>query len=100
MNMGKQDEFLFCEGAEGRIGLPLPEDPLVRDIGTEWGLPVGQRVRITFHPGESFRELTGRLEVAVAPELPLNRHRSLRLRIAGYDFVHTTVAGCVVVEAG
>ena len=75
MSSGQQEEFLFGEGDAVRLGLPLPDDPLVRDIGMEWGLPVGQRVRITFSPGESFRELSGRLEVAVAPELPLNRHR-------------------------
>ena len=100
MSPGHQEEFLFSEGDEGRLGLPLADDPLVRDIGNEWGLPVGQRVRVTFHSAESFRELTGRLEVAVAPELPLNRHRSLRLRVAGYEFGHTAIAGCVVVEVG
>ena len=100
MSSGQQEEFLFGEGDAVRLGLPLPDDPLVRDIGMEWGLPVGQRVRITFSPGESFRELSGRLEVAVAPELPLNRHRPLRLRVAGYEFDHTAIKDCVVVEAG
>lgn len=100
MNAGHQDEFLFCEGAEGRLGLPLPEDPLLRDIGAEWGLPVGQRVRIVFRGGESFRELTGCLEVAGAPELPLKRHRVLLLRVAGYEFGHTAIAECVVVGEG
>lgn len=98
MSSSQQDEFLFCEGAEGRLGLPLPDDPLLRDIGMEWGLPVGRRVRIVFHPGESFRELTGRLEVAVAPDLPLNRHRPLRLRVAGFEFGHLAIASCVVRE--
>ena len=100
MKSAQQQEFLFSEGDDGRLGLPLADDPLMRDIGAEWGLPVGRRVRITFHSGESFRELTGRLEVAVAPELPLNRRRLLRLRVAGYEFGHTAIAGCVVEEAG
>ena len=100
MNSNTQDEFLFSEGDVGRLGLPLADDPLIRDIGDEWGLPVGRRVRITFRPGESFRELSGRLEVAVAPELPLKRHRRLRLRVAGYEFDHTAIDGCVVIDAG
>ena len=100
MSADEQSEFLFCEGDEGRLGLPLPEDPLLHDIGEEWGLPVGQRVRIVFRGGECFRELTGRLEVAVAPELPLNHHRPLRLRVAGYEFGHTAILECVVVAAG
>jgi hypothetical protein len=100
MSAGAQEEFLFCEGDEARLGLPLPEDPLLRDIGEEWGLPVGQRVRVMFRGGESFRELTGRLEVAVAPELPLNHHRALRLRVAGYEFANTAISECVVVTEG
>ncbi len=93
-----QDEFLFCDGAQPQIGLPQADDPLWRDIGREWGLPVGERVRVAFRPGENFRELVGRLEVAAAPDLPFNRHRPLRLRINGVEFAHTTIAACVVVQ--
>ena len=98
MSATGQGEFLFCDGDEGRLGLPLPEDSLVRDIGAEWGLPVGQRVRIVFRGGESLRDITGRLEIAAAPELPLNHHRLLRLRVAGYEFGNTAIASCVVAE--
>lgn len=100
MNHGHQEEFLFCDGAEPLLGLPRGVDTLLRDIGHEWGLPVGEPVRVSFRPGENFPELVGRLEVAVAPELPFNRHRPLRLRVNGYEFAHTALARCVVAEPG
>ncbi|HQF37998.1 MAG TPA: hypothetical protein PK322_02660 [Opitutaceae bacterium] len=98
MNHGDQEEFLFCDDAERVLGLPRGIDSLLRDIGREWGLPVGERVRVSFRSSENFRELLGRLEVAAAPELPFNRHRPLRLRVNGYEFPHTALARCVVVE--
>ncbi len=98
MSTGHQEEFLFCDGAEPVLGLPRDIDSLLRDIGREWGLPVGERVRASFRPGENFPELVGRLEVAVAPELPFNRHRPLRLRVNGYEFVHSALARCVMAE--
>ena len=100
MNTGHQQEFSFRDGAEPVPGLPAGVDSLLRDIGREWGLPVGERVRVSFRAGENFPELVGRLEVAAAPELPFARHRPLRLRVNGYEFVHTSIARCVVVESG
>lgn len=100
MNHAHQEEFLFCAGAEPVPGLPRDIDTLLRDIGREWGLPVGERVRVSFRSGENFPELVGRLEVAVAPELPFNRHRPLQLRVNGYEFSHTALARCAVAEPG
>lgn len=93
-----QGEFLFSDEVQPEIGRPQSDDPLWRDIGREWGLPVGERVRVSFRTGENFPELVGRLEIAAAPDLPFSRHRPLRLRIRGYEFAHTAIARCVVVD--
>jgi hypothetical protein len=100
MSTGHQEEFLFCDGGEPVLGLPSGVGSLLRDIGHEWGLPVGEHVRVSFRTGENFPELLGRLEVAAAPELPFDRHRPLRLRVNGYEFVHTAIARCVVAAPG
>ncbi len=98
MRTDRQEEFLFCDGAAPVLGLPHAIDSLLLDIGREWGLPVGERVRVSFRHGENFPELLGRLEVAVAPELPFNRHRPLLLRVNGYEFAHTAITRCVVAD--
>ncbi|MFT3830562.1 MAG: hypothetical protein QM691_12745 [Opitutaceae bacterium] len=98
MNTGHQEEFVFGDGADPQLGWRGEDDLLLRDIAREWGLPVGARVRVSFRTGENFPELVGRLEVAAPPALPFDRHRPLRLRVQGYEFAHTAIARCVVVD--
>jgi hypothetical protein len=94
--MQNQGEFIWGD-SESESSVPWTEDPLIEDIGREWGLPVGKRVRIGLRDGESLGSLTGKLEVARPPTMPFNRRQPLRLRVAGYEFLHTAIDNCVVV---
>ena len=94
-----QSEFLFCDGPTPQLGAPTGDDPLLRDIATAWHLPLGETVRVHFKPGECFREVTGRLEVAAAPDLPFDGRRPLRLRVRGYEFSNTAIASWVLASA-
>jgi len=99
MSLGAQSEFLFSDGPTPRLGAPEPGDPLLRDIATAWHLPIGETARIVFRPSESLREVMGRLEVAMAPDLPFDARRPLRLRVRGYEFVHTAIASWTLPSA-
>jgi hypothetical protein len=47
------------------------------------------RVELT---GHHFPELRGRLELARAPDLPLDRRETLALRIGGIELTHRQIA--------
>lgn len=86
--------------AEHQTDLPLDAgytaepsaSPDLRDeIARAWGLPLGQRVEISFHDAE-LDSLAGRLELAAPPDFPWNPRESLQLRIAGFTFTSRAIA--------
>jgi len=62
--------------------------PHLRDeISRVWGLPLGERVEITFRPDFSIPAIAGRLELRASPtRYPWDPHEPLALRVAGCDF--------------
>jgi hypothetical protein len=82
----EQQEFLFADGDASRLGIPAAEDPLVRDIAAVWKLPIGQRVRLDLRETENLSTVTGRLELAAAPDIPFDPRQALQLRVRGYLF--------------
>jgi len=62
--------------------------PHLRDeIARVWGLPLGERVEITFRPAFSVPAIGGLLELRASPaRYPWDPHEPLALRIAGCDF--------------
>ena len=83
--MEQQSEFLFADG-------PVPEQlPLnlrgsfFSEVAAVWSLPVGELVQVDLS-GHNFSELRGRLELVRAPDLPLNAHAPLALRIGPIEF--------------
>jgi hypothetical protein len=78
----RQDEFGFDTPY-----MPAPAAlPELRDeIARTWGLPLGERVEVSFRGGER-AVIAGVLELADAPAYPWDNHESLKLRIAGLPF--------------
>ena len=83
--MESQQDFLFCDGPAPELHLPDPRSNLYADVAALWQLPVGQLARIDL-TGHHFSELRGRLELARAPDLPLDRRETLALRVGGIEF--------------
>ena len=78
--MESQQDFLFADGPTPELHLPDPRSNLYAAIAALWQIPVGQLIRVDL-TGHHFSELRGRLELARAPDLPLDRRESLALRI-------------------
>lgn len=77
-----QDEFGF--------DMPYTPAPAVlpdlrAEIARVWGLPLGERVEVSFRGGER-AVIAGVLELADAPAYPWDNHEPLKLRIAGLPF--------------
>ena len=83
--MTEQGEFLFADGVQPELRVPHPLDDLLQEIAVAWGLPVGERVRVRLMT-EAVPELSGRLELARVPDLPLDPRQPLALRVAGVTF--------------
>jgi hypothetical protein len=83
--MESQEDFLFADGPAPELHLPDPRSNLYADVATLWQIPVGQRVRVDL-TDHHFTELSGRLELARAPDLPLDRRETLALRIGPIEF--------------
>lgn len=61
--------------------------PQLRDeIARIWGLPLGERVEITFRPSFALPSASGILELHSDPAYPWDSHQPLALRAAGCDF--------------
>lgn len=72
------------------LDTPLSREPaappqLRDEIARAWGLPLGERVEISFRDGQ-LDTLAGQLELAAAPDFPWNPREPLTLRIAGFTF--------------
>jgi hypothetical protein len=89
--MESQQDFLFADGPTPELHLPDPRSGLYADIAALWEIPVGQHVRVDL-TGHQFSELQGRLELARAPDLPLDRRETLALRIGSIEFSHRQVS--------
>ncbi len=79
---------------EHQTGLPLDAPyhpapaapPELRDeIARAWGLPLGERVELSFRRGP-LDAAAGVLELAAAPDYPWNPRQPLQLRVCGYIF--------------
>lgn len=66
---------------------PGPVPHLRDEIARVWGLPLGQRVEITFRPAFPIPAIAGRLDLRTAPaRYPWDAREPLALRVAGQDF--------------
>lgn len=74
---------LPLEAGFGAEPAALPE--LRVEIAHVWGLPIDERVEISFRDAQ-IDALTGMLELAAAPDFPWNPRQPLTLRIAGFTF--------------
>ena len=89
--MESQQDFRFADGPAPDLHLPDPRSNLYADVAALWQIPVGQSVRVEL-TGHHFSELRGRLELARAPDLPLDRRETLALRIGGIELTHRQIA--------
>ncbi|MFA6962165.1 MAG: hypothetical protein WC205_15525 [Opitutaceae bacterium] len=80
-----QSEFLFTDGPAPELSPPEPLADLVTDMARLWSLPLYQKARLTLK-AHSLDEVSGRLELVSAPDLPLNPTHTLTLRVAGVEF--------------
>lgn len=80
-----QLEFLLVGAADGMAHLADPLGDLRERISVLWRLPLGQRVRVDLRDCE-LPWLQGRLELAQAPDLPLDPRQALVLRIGTIEF--------------
>jgi hypothetical protein len=85
-----QLEFLLVGFADGTTQLADPLGDLRERIGQLWDLPLGERVRLDLRDHQ-FPWLEGRLDLAQAPDLPLDPRQMLRLRIGAVEFSHRQI---------
>jgi hypothetical protein len=89
-HMENQNEFLFADGPAPEVHLPDPRSGFYSEVTAAWHLPLGQKVRVLLK-GHDFPEVAGCLELARAPDLPLNVRESLQLSVGGITFLSTQV---------
>ena len=80
-----QLEFLLVGAADGMAHLADPLGDFREHVSALWHLPLGQRVRVDLRDCE-LPWLQGRLELAQAPDLPLDTRQALMLRIGTIEF--------------
>lgn len=83
--MEEQSHFLFADGPAPELHPPDPLADFYAEVATTWEIPLGQRVHVALH-AHNLSELRGRLELARAPDLPLDRREKLALRIGTLEF--------------
>lgn len=83
--MENQGEFLFADGAAPELHVPDPRSGFYEEVSALWQIPVGQFVHVNL-TGHNLSHLQGRLDLARAPELPLDRREVLLLRISTIEF--------------
>jgi len=73
---------------------PAPAAPpeLRDEIARAWGLPLGERVDVSFQPAFPVPTAAGILELRTAPEFPWNPREPLALRVAGCEFTSRDIA--------
>jgi hypothetical protein len=86
------DQLAFSFGAPvapklGQVDTGQTPLQLRGEIARVWGLPLGERVEITFHPAFPVPAVSGLLELRADPaRYPWDPHKPLALRVAGCDF--------------
>lgn len=83
--MEAQSEFLYAASPDPELAAPDPREGFYHEVAAAWGLPLGERVRVLLQHHD-LPEVNGRLELARAPELPLNAHESLHLIVGKIIF--------------
>lgn len=89
--MAEQHEFLFADGPTPEVHLPDPRSGFYAEVAAVWQLPVGENVHVDLS-GHNLSYLKGRLELAHAPDLPLDRRETLALRIGTIEFSSRQIA--------
>lgn len=96
--MESQNEFTFALNETDGPSAARAEDPLIADISAVWRLPIGQKIKIQLRDQENLSEITGKLELTRAPELPFDPRETLQLRIRGYAFSSRAIVAWTLVE--
>ena len=95
--MDQQNEFLFADGAEPLMAIPDPRAGFYREMNQIWKLPLGQRARLELRDHD-LSEISGRLELERAPDLPLNAREPLQLSVGGITFRSTQVQAWSLID--
>ena len=95
--MERQNEFLFPDGPEPSVQLPDPRAGFYGEVAQVWRLPLGAPVRVLLR-GHDLTEVSGRLELERAPDLPLNPREVLQLSAGGVAFLSTQVLGWTLLK--
>jgi hypothetical protein len=90
--MEQQPEFLFADGPAPEFQLPDPNAPFCAEVATAWQLPVGRTITVELR-GHDLPHLQGRLELARAPDLPLDPRQPLALRVGAVEFSSRQITG-------
>ncbi|MGH8019683.1 MAG: hypothetical protein ACREIA_15660 [Opitutaceae bacterium] len=90
MPEGRQEEFFFVDGSPPPDGVDAPPSSLEEEIAAMRGVPAGRRGRVRLKQHE-LPGLEGFVEVAAMPDLPLDSHRVLRLRIGHVMFTNRQI---------
>jgi hypothetical protein len=73
--------------SSGTSASPEPIPHLRDEIAQVWGLPLGERVEVTFRPAFPVPAASGLFELRASPSrYPWDPHEPLALRVAGCDF--------------
>lgn len=91
MSREHQESFAFDEKAGSPEDPPEPLADLVADVAKLWRLPLGSRVTLRLRD-PALPELTGKLLLGRAPDLPLDLRQPLALRLSGVDFTDREIA--------
>ena len=83
--MEEQDQFLFADGPTPQLHVPDFQAGFYSEVAALWQIPVGERVHVTLRE-HHFGNLDGRIELARAPDLPLDVRETLALRIGTIEF--------------
>ena len=81
----EQNEFFFADGPTPEFHVPDPRSSLFEEVAALWQLPVGQIAHVNLS-GHNMSDLQGLIELACAPDLPLDRREVLTLRIGTIEF--------------
>ena len=88
--MENQSDFLFADGPIPEMHPPDPRLGFYREVAEVWNLPLGEVVRVMLR-AHDLPEVTGRLELNRAPDLPLKAKEPLQLTAGGVAFLSTQV---------
>lgn len=91
MSVEYQENFLFDENAFETSEAADPLSDFFAEVSQAWNLPIGQRVNLRLRDA-ALPQLSGKLKLARAPDLPLDPRQPLSLTLSGVEFTHREVA--------